>query len=178
MAGDAIRAQSAQSRGLRWAEIRGTNYEDPIAERDAAIPDDVLRPRVLVVNSAYAAADTVAEGSAVWGPAIRVVGYDRLTMMLKHTEGTATTAVHVGVQVSYQENTIATDPEWFDLFEDETNDGAVVRKVFDWTTSAAGRIAWNLRTHGVFMRFKVWTTGANRANSRATLYARRIMDAL
>ena len=175
MAGDAIRAQSAQATGRRWSEIRALNYEDPVIEPTDA-DSETVKPGIVLANDEYALIDTVDEATAEWGASIRIDGYDRLTMLLKHTAGTTTSAVHVRAQVSYAKDAI--DAEWFDLFEDEARDGVLVRKDWDWSTSASGNIAWTIYTHGKWIRFKVWTDGADRENSRAILWARRIMDAL
>lgn len=174
MAGDAVRAESAQAPGLRWADRRATNYEEPVLTTGPY--DETIRPNLTVVQDDANAADMVDEATADWGSALRVSGYDRITLLLDHIAGTTTSAVHVAMQVSYSEK--APDAEWFDYYADEASDGVLVRKVWDLTTAVDAKVAFEVPTEGVAVRFKVWADGADRSDSRATLYARRIMDAL
>lgn len=173
MAAEGHRRQTAQSRGLRHMEVRQTAYEDQHISLDDT---GEQRQGAVIAHDLYSTVDIPnSEGAADWGQPVLVESRDRLTMMLRHTAGATTTAVHVAVQVSYTDNN--EDADWFDYFVDEANDGALVRKVFDWTTGVDGNIGWNLRTHGRYMRFKVWVDGAGPVGSRALLYARRIQDA-
>ncbi len=162
--------ESAQATGQRWGQIRSTNYEEPVVA-PAGQAGSLERPGASLVQEDYAETDTVAEGSADYGPALRVSGFERLTLFVTHTAGTTTTAVHIGVQTSSNGN------DWHDLYADEAGTGVLVRKVFDLTTAADLAAAFNMPTSGRFMRFKVWTSGSNRSGSRVTLHARRIMDA-
>jgi hypothetical protein len=162
MPADDTRAEQAQATGLRHHQERKTNYLD----QDFRV----------VASEDYEEADMVAEGAAVWGDPIRVSGYDRLTAFLAHTQGTATTAVHVAAQVLYEDN--ATTARWFDLYEDEADDGILVRKVWDLVTAVSTRVGWSIPTVGRYMRFKVWADGGNRANSRALLEVTRQMDSM
>lgn len=173
MAAEGQRRQTAQSRGRRSMEVRQTVYEDHYI---AADDTGDLRQGAVVASDLYAAVDIPGtEGAADWDTAVLVESRDRLTVMLRHTAGTTTTAVHIAVQVSYTDNN--EDADWYDLFEDEADDGVLVRKVFDWTTAVDGNIAWDIRTHGRYMRFKIWVDGAAPAGSRAVLYVRRLQDA-
>lgn len=160
------RGVSTQSRGRRHIEIRNTNYEESAAELHR-----------VVVHNDYEAADTEAEGSADYGPAIRVDNFEHLDCYLEHVAGTATTIVHVAMQaLSFNQDPSAPASLWMDVHEDEANDGALVRKVYDWTTSVSGLIVFKVPRVGRFMRFKVWTTATNRANSRILLTAARVME--
>ncbi len=161
MPADNARATQPQATGLRHHQERATNYVD-------------LDFRV-VVHDDYDGVDTVDEATATWGDPIRVSGYDSLAMFVAHVAGTTTTAVHVAAQVLYAD---LSDAEWFDLYEDEANDGVLVRKVWDLTTAVDLRFAWSLPTVGRYMRFKVWTDGADRSDSRAVIEASRRMDSM
>ena len=173
MAADNHRALAAQATGLRWSELRRTNYVDQIID---STPGGSQRKSLVIANANFANADTTDEATAEFGPAIRVAGYDRMTLLYQTTAGTTTTAFQVAAQISYNEH--APDAEWFDFYTDQADDGALVRKVYVLTTSVNQNAAWGIPTEGVYMRFKVWSTGANRSNSRAILWARRIMDSL
>tara|TARA_Y100000034_G_scaffold130085_1_gene187715 strand:- start:2331 stop:2693 length:363 start_codon:yes stop_codon:yes gene_type:complete len=117
------------------------------------------------------------EASADYGEPIRVLGYDFLTLFLDHVAGTATTEVHVDAQVSFEDGGTQ-DAVWFDLMVDESNDGVLVRKVWDWTTSVDGLVAFEVPTEGRRMRFKVWAIGGDLEDSRALLTAMRLMRSL
>lgn len=162
-----IRVPNEQSRSRRVYETRRVNYEEASSEYR------------VVLNSEFAAADTTAEGGASFGSAVLVDGYERLHVYLEHVAGTTTTAVHVAVQCATwdDKNPVAADLQWFDLYEDEAGTGALVRKVYDLTTSADAKVSWKIPRIARFMRFKVWTTGANRAGSRILLLGSRIMEA-
>lgn len=172
MPAEGHRRLTAQNRGRRIHEVRRLALEEQIRGVDDT---GFEREGAILVNDIYASINTVDESTALWGPGILVEGIDRMTLFLNHTAGTNTSAVHLAIEVSYTNN--AETADWYDYYEDEGVNGTLVRKDFAWTTSASGRIAWNFRAHGRYMRFKVWTDGVNRANSRIVLYARRLQDA-
>lgn len=170
------RAPSAQSTGRLWRQIRDMNYEAPVIERDAGDDGVVHRPGFWTAHDDYESADTEAEGSAEFGPAIRTDGYDRVVALLDHTAGTTQTGIQVVAQVSHSEN--APDAEWFDLYEDEAGTGVLVRKIYEIAHSSGDlNASFVFPALGRYMRFKIYTTASNRANSRAVLYVRPIMDA-
>lgn len=125
-------------------------------------------------------ADTTDEGTAEWGPPILVTGYERIMLLLDFTFGDGgndiTTAL-IAAQASPVSGELA--EHWFDVFADEVGDGVLVRKVWEVPATADTRVAWQdqLRV-SYYMRFKVWTNGTTRTDSRATLKAQRVMDSM
>lgn len=172
---EAVRNQSAQTAGRRAYEARRVNYDEhPQANYRTPAHVD------------YIAADTTTEALATWSDPIAVDAYERLHMFLRHTPGIDTTAVHVAVQCStfkashLSEIATAAELEWYDFHEDIDNNGTMTRHTYDfaWLTAAGNaRIMFKLPRLGRYMRFKVWTDGTNRANSRIALYAMRVMEA-
>jgi hypothetical protein len=147
-------------------ETRRKNYEEAADEYR------------VVLHSEAAEADTKAEGAAAWGPAILVDGYERLHAYLAFVHDGDISAVHVAMQCATWDDKGTTDPQWYDLYEDEAGTGVVVRKVYDFTATADIKVAWKIPRVARFMRFKVWTTGTDRADSRAILRASRVMESV
>ena len=156
------RNENAQSRSRRVRDTRFVNYEEAPPHYRAEL------------HAAYAAADTEAEGSAVYGEWLLVDGYEHLDCYLAHIAGTTTSAVHVSVQCA----SFANEAAGFDLYADEVGDGVLVRKVYDFTTAVDASIAFKVPRVGRYMRFKVWTDGGDRSGSRAVLECARVMESL
>ena len=152
------RVPSAQTgKARRFSEVRATNLTDPKPDNAAA---------------AHAADPTAStEAGAVFGAGLRVLGYERLTLLLDWEQGAAT-AFHVLPQVA----SLDAEAEYADLYTDEAGDGVLVRKVFDLTVAADGQIAFAITTAGVQMRFKVWADAAD-GDTNHTLKVVRHMDA-
>lgn len=170
MAADNHRTTTAQNRARRYSDVRRLNNVEQVID---TAPDATSRTGAVVVHeqfSAEADADTTAEASATFGDPLKTEGYDHIELLLRCQVVGGLTSISVIAQASYDAG------EWYDLFEDEAGDGALVRKLYVWSSPGADNtgVAFRFPVVGKFMRFKTFTAGT-RTDTRVVLYARRTM---
>jgi len=150
MAAESDRRVWSQTPGRRIDDWRGTAF------------DFKGEPRPLAGD---ADADAVAtEGAAAWGAAVEVLGYDKVHLLIDHTEGTDTTGIEIRAQIS-QHGGSSTSP-WYDFYVRPDPSGAPGRWAVSLATIVALQAGMSEPVGGRFMRFKAWVPGADQTDSR------------
>lgn len=173
MAAEGERNPNSQSpHALAWHQVRHIAH----TEAAGATPVHTLNSPL-----AETPVDVPATIPTTSGDAFLVLGFERVTVLVEVPAGArgGMTQLFLVPEIAYMKD--ANDGQFYPLFADEAETGALVGKVYEGPAAMAGALriafAFCFPTCGAYMRFKLYATNAG-AGARATARVIRHQDSM